>query len=157
MSHCKALLKEHWQKSRTEFETWFAPNSYVIFLFAYSTLLFVKKKKVMVVYMTFVDHLTFWVSDYLPAKYVTGLLWILIKNMHVINFKFIDPYWDFLMTKIKKPPASVADTCSIPGLRRSPREENSNPLQHSCLRNLVGRGAWQFRRLQWFGHYLVTE
>ena len=54
-----------------------APNRYVVFLFAYSTLLLLKKKKkkeVMIVYMTLVDHLTFWVLDYLPAKYVIGLL-----------------------------------------------------------------------------------
>ena len=93
--------------------------------------------------MTLVDHLTFRVSDYLPAKYVTGLLWILIKNMHVINFKCIDLYWDFLMTRVKKPPVSVGDTGSIPRLRRSPGEENGNPLQHSCLRNPMDRAAWQ--------------
>ena len=53
-----------------------APNRYAVFLFAYSTLLLLKKikKEVMIVYMTLVDHLTFWVLDYLPAKYVTGLL-----------------------------------------------------------------------------------
>ena len=102
-----------------------------------------KKKEVMIVYMTLVDHLTFWVLDYLPAKYVTGLLWILIKNMLVINFKCIDLYWDFLMTRVKKPPASVGDTGSIPRLRRSPGEENGNPLQHSCLRNPMDRAAWQ--------------
>ena len=139
MTHCKALLKEHWPKSRTEFETWFAPNSYVIFLFAYSTLLLVGKKK-RDDSLYYFGRLTFWVSDYLPAKYGTQLLRILIKNMHVINFKFID---HFLMTEVKKPLASVGDTGSIPGLRRSPGEENGNPLQHSCLRNPMDRGAWQ--------------
>ena len=47
------------------------------------------------------------------------------------------------MTEVKKPLASVGDTGSIPGLRRSPGEENGNPLQHSCLRNPMDRGAWQ--------------
>ena len=46
------------------------------------------------------------------------------------------------MTEVKKPLASVGDTGSIPGLRRSPGEENGNPLQHSCLRNPMDRGAW---------------
>ena len=32
---------------------------------------------------------------------------------------------------------------SLPGLRRSPGEGNSNPLQYSCLRNPMDRGAWQ--------------
>ena len=32
---------------------------------------------------------------------------------------------------------------SIPGLGRSPAVGNSNPLQYSCLENLMDRGAWQ--------------
>ena len=31
----------------------------------------------------------------------------------------------------------------IPGLGRSPGEGNGNPLQYSCLENLMDRGAWQ--------------
>ena len=31
----------------------------------------------------------------------------------------------------------------IPGLERSPGEEHGNPLQYTCLENLMGRGAWQ--------------
>ena len=31
---------------------------------------------------------------------------------------------------------------SIPGSRRSPGEGNGNPLQDSCLGNLMDRGAW---------------
>ena len=31
----------------------------------------------------------------------------------------------------------------IPGLRRTPEEENGCPLQDSCLENSVDRGAWQ--------------
>ena len=32
---------------------------------------------------------------------------------------------------------------SIPGSGRSPGEGNGNPLQESCLENLMDRGAWQ--------------
>ena len=32
---------------------------------------------------------------------------------------------------------------SIPGLGRSPGEGNGNPLQYSCLKNSMKRGAWQ--------------
>ena len=32
---------------------------------------------------------------------------------------------------------------SIPGLERSPGEENINPHQYSCLENFMDRGAWQ--------------
>ena len=36
----------------------------------------------------------------------------------------------------------VEDTGSISGSRRSPGEGNGNPLQDSCLGNLMDRGAW---------------
>ena len=32
---------------------------------------------------------------------------------------------------------------SIPGSGRSPGEVNGNPLQYSCLGNLIDRGAWR--------------
>ena len=34
---------------------------------------------------------------------------------------------------VKNLPANVGDLSSIPGLGRSPQEENGNPLQYSCL------------------------
>ena len=46
---------------------------------------------------------------------------------------------------VKKPPANagdIRDAGLIPGLGRSPGEGNSNPLQYSCLENLMDRGAW---------------
>ena len=45
---------------------------------------------------------------------------------------------------IKTLPASAGDTRdvgSIPGLGRSLAEGNGNPLQYSCLENLMDRGA----------------
>ena len=38
---------------------------------------------------------------------------------------------------------NVGDPDSIPGSRRSPREGNGNPFQHSCLENSRDRGAWR--------------
>ena len=38
--------------------------------------------------------------------------------------------------------AKAGDVGLIPGLGRSPGEGNGNPLQYSCLRNPVDRGAW---------------
>ena len=37
---------------------------------------------------------------------------------------------------------NAGDLGSIPGLGRSPGEGNGNPLQHSCLKNPMDRGAW---------------
>ena len=42
----------------------------------------------------------------------------------------------------KCPARNSGDLGSIPGLRRSSGEENGNPLQYSCLKNSMGRGAW---------------
>ena len=36
----------------------------------------------------------------------------------------------------------VRDTSSIPGSGRSPGGEHGNPLQYSCLENLMDWGAW---------------
>ena len=35
----------------------------------------------------------------------------------------------------------AGDSGSIPGLERSPREGNGNPLEYSCLGNPMDRGA----------------
>ena len=45
---------------------------------------------------------------------------------------------------VKNLPANagdIRDVGSVPGLGRSPGEENGNPLQYSCLGNPMDRGA----------------
>ena len=37
---------------------------------------------------------------------------------------------------------NVGNPGSIPGMGRSPGEENGNPLQYSCLENPMDREAW---------------
>ena len=44
-------------------------------------------------------------------------------------------------TMVKNLPANAGGAGSIPGLGRSPGEENGNPLQYSCLGNAMDRGA----------------
>ena len=47
---------------------------------------------------------------------------------------------------MKNPPANAGDkgdAASFPGLGRSPGVENGNPLQYSCLKNSMNRGAWR--------------
>ena len=44
---------------------------------------------------------------------------------------------------VKNPPANRGNVDSIPGLGRSPGEENGNSLQYSCLGNSMDRGAWR--------------
>ena len=43
---------------------------------------------------------------------------------------------------VKNPPADTGDVDSTPGSGRSPGEGNGNPLQYSCLKNPMDRGAW---------------
>ena len=46
---------------------------------------------------------------------------------------------------VKNPPANAGearDTGSIPGLERSPGGRHGNPLQSSCWKNPMDRGAW---------------
>ena len=49
------------------------------------------------------------------------------------------PWW----LSSKEVTCNAGDTGSIPGLGRSPGERNDNPLQYSCLGNLIERGTWQ--------------
>ena len=44
---------------------------------------------------------------------------------------------------IKNLPANAEDTGSIPESGISPGEGNGNPLQYSCLGNLMDKGDWQ--------------
>ena len=46
---------------------------------------------------------------------------------------------------VKTLPANAGDrrdTCLIPESGRFPGGENGNPVQYSCLENLMDRGAW---------------
>ena len=43
----------------------------------------------------------------------------------------------------KESARNVGDLGLIPGLGRSPREGNGNPLQYSGLENSMDRGTWQ--------------
>ena len=42
----------------------------------------------------------------------------------------------------KESACNQGDLDSIPGLGRSPEEENGYPLQYSCLEDPMDRGAW---------------
>ena len=57
--------------------------------------------------------------------------------------------WDFPSgSVVKNWPAKAGDVGSIPGLGRSPREENGKLFQYSCLENPTDRGVWQSHRSQ---------
>ena len=60
---------------------------------------------------------------------------------------------------VKNLPASVRESCLIPGSGRSPGEGNGNPLQYFCLGNTMDRGAWEaiVHGMQRIGHNLATK
>ena len=45
-------------------------------------------------------------------------------------------------TAVKNPTQNAEDLGSIPESERFPRKGNDNPLQYSCLKNSMDRGAW---------------
>ena len=56
----------------------------------------------------------------------------------------------------KESACNAGDLCSIPGLGKSPGEGNGNPLQNSCLKNSMDRGAWQ-ATVHWVTESGMTE
>ena len=57
-------------------------------------------------------------------------------------YRYISP--GFLVgSVVKNLPPNAGNMGTVPGLRRSPRGGNCNPLQYSCLGNPMDRGAWK--------------
>ena len=48
-----------------------------------------------------------------------------------------------VVKKLSANAGDLRDMGSIPGSRRSPGGEHGNPLQYSCLKNSMDRGAWR--------------
>ena len=56
---------------------------------------------------------------------------------------------------VKNPPANTGDTReagSVLGSERFPGRGHGNPIQYSCMENLMDRRAWQALRLQRVRH-----
>ena len=56
-----------------------------------------------------------------------------------------NPWASQVALVVKNPPANegdVSDVGLIPGLERSPGGGHGNPLQYSCLEDLMDRGVW---------------
>ena len=54
-----------------------------------------------------------------------------------------DPQVVLVVKDLSANVGDVRDVGSIPGLGRSPGEGHGNPLQYSCLKNPMDRGAWR--------------
>ena len=90
------------------------------------------------------------------SQLYSGNLWsswyVCITNYFKKNVCCKERHWDWPWVKyemsfyggsvVKNLPANAGDVGLIPGLGRSPGERNDNPLQYSCLGNLMDRGVW---------------
>ena len=75
-----------------------------------------------------------------------------VSSLHPIGFvtrhymgviHFVQVYvWASQWLSSKESACKAGNTDSIPGLGRCPGERLGNPLQDSCLENLMDRGAW---------------
>ena len=70
------------------------------------------------------------------------------NNLHKrkLDNKYLKEMDSQVVPVVKTTSANAGDAryvSSIPGLGRSPREGNGNPLQYSCLENPMDRGFWQ--------------
>ena len=58
--------------------------------------------------------------------------------------------WAFLVAQmVKNLPAMQSDLGSIPGIGKVPGEGNGYPLQDSCLKNSMNRGALHGASMRW--------
>ena len=69
----------------------------------------------------------------LPFSWSSGLLTHMALNMFYRLNHGLDG---------KEFSCNAGNPGSVPGLRRSPGEENGYPLLYSCLENPIDRGAW---------------
>ena len=96
------------------------------------------------------DGRAWWATVHGVAKSQT-LLKRLSSSSSSLNYFFIDPLFPNIATPeirasqvvqiVKNLLANARDLSSIPGLGRSPREGNGNPLQYSSLETPLDRGA----------------
>ena len=62
-----------------------------------------------------------------------------VVNFYISLFFTVLPRW----LNGKEFACKAGDPGSIPGLGKFPGERNGNPLQYSCLGNLMDRGVWR--------------
>ena len=94
------------------------------------------------------NEITLFAATWMPLKITlhevrktkTNTIWYHLYRESKIWYK-----WTYGGTVVKNPPATAGDARdagSIPGSEKPPGEGNGNPLQYSCLRNPMDRGAW---------------
>ena len=84
------------------------------------------------------------IANFLMFLLRNTVLISLLKNsayFMTVNLRTGLPWWHCLYLSPNEGEAWYRGL--IPGLGRSPGGRHGNPLQYSCLENLMGRGAWR--------------
>ena len=69
-----------------------------------------------------------------------------VNGLRINEYRTQESWPSQMALAVKNLPANAGDAADMgpfPGPGRSPRGEQSNPLQYSCLENPMDRGAWQ--------------
>ena len=94
---------------------------------------------------------------YFRGTHLFLYFWKFVVNpFHLQNLVYI--CWASLVHYLLVNAGDARDSDSTLGWGRSPGRGNSNPLQYSCLKNSMDRGAWQVQcmGLQKVGHSWVS-
>ena len=83
---------------------------------------------------------TWWAEVHRVTQSQTRLKWL--STPHIGTTSLVVPGFPG-GSNAKESSWNVVDTGLTPGLGSSPREENDNPLQYSCLVNSMDRGVWR--------------
>ena len=89
---------------------------------------------------------------YFCSLYYNYVIYIYYINCTIMLFlhNFVTYYFFPGGAVVKSSPANTGaarNTCSIPGLGRTPGGGHGNPLQYSCLENPMDRGAWRVAKI----------
>ena len=88
----------------------------------------------------------FYNSEWLIFKIVwctSVFKWLVLNELFLVkNLSSLGHPWWLSGKESACNTGDIGDVGSIPGLGRSPRVGNGNPLQYSCLGNPMDRGAW---------------
>ena len=87
------------------------------------------------------------VPDFPRAKVYLSIIQSFLQSSNTFQAPYFVPAkpseWLPRWLSGKESACNAGDVGWIPGLGRSPGEENGNPLQYSCLEDPMDRGAWQ--------------
>ena len=89
-----------------------------------------------------------WHPRWRSLDHVSKSLFLAVYSVPLIDISVFMPASFLSGSAVEESAFSEGDTGdagSIHGLRRSPGEGNGNPVQYSCLRNRLDRGAWWAR------------